>query len=158
MRSGLSYLLCWSSRHSGRFVAMFGLWSTSSISSALVVSNATGQSETGSTSQCQVNVCVRVLCGWSMVEFAFSRVSPRQPTPTTNSPKSDMIPTRVSSRRGRKPAALPLSPSNHNNHSSNSSSTDVQLASSLAPTNSPSMNLVLTRHQQQWTTAANNQR
>ncbi len=71
-----------------------------------------------------------------------SRSSPQQ---STNSPKTESVPTRVSSRR--KIISTPLSPSNNINHSSNSSSMD------LSPTtNSSSMNLILTRHQQQWTT------
>ncbi len=69
-----------------------------------------------------------------------SRLSPQQ---SINSPKIESIPTRVSSRRSGKIISTPLSPSNH---SSNSSSTD------LSTTNSSSMNLILTRHQQQWTT------
>ena len=78
-----------------------------------------------------------------------NRSSSRQQTPTTtsNSPKSDLLPTRVSSRRTNR--QTPLSP----NHSSNSSSTDLQ---NTTTTNSPSMNLVLTRHQQQWTTTPSN--
>jgi hypothetical protein len=75
-----------------------------------------------------------------------SRSSPRQQQ-SSNSPKSEILPTRVSSRRSRQILSTPLSPSNNTNHSSNSSSTDVQ-----SNTNSPSVNLVLTRHQQQWTT------
>jgi len=77
-----------------------------------------------------------------------SRSSPRQQQ-STNSPKSELLPTRVSSRR--KIISTPLSPSNNTNHSSNSSSTDLQ-----SNTNSPSVNLVLTRHQQQWTTTTSN--
>ena len=65
-----------------------------------------------------------------------------------NSLKSDLLPTRVSSRRQHQTlSSAPLSP----NHSSNSSSTDLQ-----PTTNSSSMNLVLTRHQQQWTTNPSN--
>jgi len=78
-----------------------------------------------------------------------NRSSPRQQT--TISPKSELLPTRVSSRRSRQILSAPLSPSNNTNHSSNSSSTDVQ-----SNTNSPSVNLVLTRHQQQWTTTPSN--
>jgi hypothetical protein len=72
-----------------------------------------------------------------------SRLSPQQ---STISPKTESVPTRVSSRRSRKIISTPLSPSNNTNHSSNSSSTD------LSTMNSSSMNLILTRHQQQWTT------
>ncbi|CAF3818519.1 unnamed protein product [Adineta steineri] len=72
-----------------------------------------------------------------------SRLSPQQ---STNSPKTESVPTRVSSRRSRQIISTPLSPSNNTNHSSNSSSMDV------STTNSSSMNLILTRHQQQWTT------
>ncbi|CAF0724793.1 unnamed protein product [Adineta steineri] len=79
-----------------------------------------------------------------------SRSSPRQQS-SINSPKSEIVPTRVSSRRSHKILSTPLSPSNNTNHSSNSSSTDVQ-----STANSPSMNLVLTRHQQQWTTIPSN--
>jgi hypothetical protein len=79
-----------------------------------------------------------------------SRSSPRQQQ-STNSPKTEILPTRVSSRRSRQILSTPLSPSNNTNHSSNSSSTDVQ-----SNTNSPSVNLVLTRHQQQWTTTTSN--
>ena len=80
-----------------------------------------------------------------------NRLSPQQSTTTTtaatsNSPKIESVPTRVSSRRSRQNLSTPLSPSNNINHSSNSSSTD------LSTTNSSSMNLILTRHQQQWTT------
>jgi hypothetical protein len=67
-----------------------------------------------------------------------SRSSPRQQQ-SINSPKSELIPTRVSSRR--KILSTPLSPSNNTNHSSNSSSIDLQ-----SNTNSPSVNLVVTRH------------
>jgi hypothetical protein len=75
-----------------------------------------------------------------------TRLSPQQST--GNSPKIESIPTRVSSRRSRQILSTPLSPSNNTNHSSNSSSTD------LSTTNSSSMNLILTRHQQQWTTTS----
>ncbi|CAF0912388.1 unnamed protein product [Adineta ricciae] len=73
-----------------------------------------------------------------------SRLS--SPQQTINSPKTDGAPTRVSSRRGRPVISTPLSPSNNINQSSNSSSTD------LPTTNSSSMSLILSRHQQQWTT------
>jgi hypothetical protein len=72
-----------------------------------------------------------------------NRSSPQQ---LPNSPKTENVPTRVSSRRSGKIISTPLSPPNNLNHSSNSSSTD------LSTTNSSSMNLTLTRHQQQWTT------
>ncbi|UJR14671.1 hypothetical protein I4U23_001664 [Adineta vaga] len=79
-----------------------------------------------------------------------NRTSPRQ-QPAATSPKSETLPpTRASSRRSRKIISMPLSPSNNTNHSSNSSSTDLP-----STTNSPSVNLVLTRHQQQWTTTSN---
>ncbi|CAF3820828.1 unnamed protein product [Rotaria magnacalcarata] len=69
-----------------------------------------------------------------------SRLSPQQST------KPEVtIPTRVSSRRSRKIISTPSSPPNNTNHSSNSSSID------LPTTNSSSMNLILTRHPQQWT-------
>lgn len=74
-----------------------------------------------------------------------NRLSPQQSTTATTattSPKIENVPSRVSSRRSRKILSTPLSPSNN----SNSSSTD------LSTTNSSSMNLILTRHQQQWTT------
>ncbi|CAF4320934.1 unnamed protein product [Rotaria sp. Silwood2] len=79
-----------------------------------------------------------------------NRSSPRQQQ-STNSPKLEILPTRVSSRRSRKILSTPLSPSNNTNHSSNSSSTDLQ-----STTNSPSVNLILSRHQQQWTTTTSN--
>jgi hypothetical protein len=72
-----------------------------------------------------------------------SRLSPQQ---SITPPKIESLPTRVSSRRSRKILSPPLSPSNNTNHSSNSSSID------LSTPNSSSMNLILTRHQQQWTT------
>ena len=91
-------------------------------------------------------------CPFRFVSFS-SRLSPQQ---SSNSPKVESAPTRVSSRRSRSIISTPLSPSNNLNHSSNSSSND------LATTNSSSMNLILTRHQQQWTTtptiASTNQR
>ncbi|CAF4163384.1 unnamed protein product [Rotaria socialis] len=69
-----------------------------------------------------------------------SRLSPQQST------KPEVtIPTRVSSRRSRKIISAPSSPPNNTNHSSNSSSID------LPTMNSSSMNLILTRHPQQWT-------
>ena len=71
-----------------------------------------------------------------------NRLSPQPSTTTSNSPKIESAPTRVSSRRSRQILSTPLSPSNNINHSS----TD------LSTTNSSSMNLILTRHQQQWTT------
>ncbi|CAF3956905.1 unnamed protein product [Rotaria sp. Silwood2] len=72
-----------------------------------------------------------------------SRLSPQQ---STNSSKTESsVPTRVSSRRSRKIISTPLSPSTNMNHSSNSSSND------LSTMNSSSMNLILARHQQQWT-------
>ncbi|CAF3630620.1 unnamed protein product [Rotaria sp. Silwood1] len=80
-----------------------------------------------------------------------NRSSPRQQQ-SINSPKLEILPTRVSSRRSRKILSTPLSPSNNTNHSSNSSSTDVQSTT----TNSPSVNLILSRHQQQWTTTTSN--
>ena len=73
-----------------------------------------------------------------------SRLS--SPQQTISSPKTDGAPTRVSSRRGRPAISTPLSPSHNINQSSNSSSTD------LPTTNSSSMSLILSRHQQQWTT------
>ena len=84
----------------------------------------------------------------SFVSFLTSRSSPRPPPPPTTPLKSEPVPTRVSSRR-RQPVSRTLSPSNNTNQSSNSSSVDAQ--SSSMP-NSPSVSLVLTRHQQQWTT------
>ncbi|CAF4204349.1 unnamed protein product [Rotaria magnacalcarata] len=78
-----------------------------------------------------------------------NRSSPRQQPAT--SPKSELVPTRVSSRRSHKILSTPLSPSNNISHSSNSSSADVQ-----SNTNSPSVNLILSRHQQQWTTTTSN--
>lgn len=74
-----------------------------------------------------------------------SRLSPQQSTnnsSSSSSSKIENVPTRASSRRSRQPLSTPLSPSN------SSSSTD------LPTTNSSSMNLILTRHQQQWTTTS----
>ncbi|UJR32080.1 hypothetical protein I4U23_019548 [Adineta vaga] len=73
-----------------------------------------------------------------------SRLS--SPQQSTSSPKIDTAPTRISSRRSRQIISTPLSPSNNTNHSSNSSSAD------LSTTNSSTVNLTLTRHQQQWIT------
>lgn len=86
-----------------------------------------------------------------------TRASPRQPTTNASSPKQDVTPVRTSSRRSkRQTVTLPLSPSNNMNHSSNSSSADVQTNSNSSNnnnTNSSSVNLVLTRHHQQWTSS-----
>ncbi|CAF3742736.1 unnamed protein product [Rotaria sp. Silwood1] len=72
-----------------------------------------------------------------------NRLSPQQ---STNSSKIESpTPTRVSSRRSRKIISTPLSPSTNINQSSNSSSND------LSTMNSSSMNLIISRHQQQWT-------
>ena len=62
-----------------------------------------------------------------------------RPSQLPISPKSEVLPTRVSSRRSRPP----VSPSNNSN------------SSSIDP-NSPTVNLVLTRHQQQWITTPSN--
>jgi len=77
-----------------------------------------------------------------------SRSSPRQSSQNaTNSPKADIIPTRQSSRRSRPNANIstPLSPS------TSSSTTSTEISSNNVNPNSSLMNLVLTRHQQQWT-------
>lgn len=77
-----------------------------------------------------------------------SRSSPRQSNQNaTNSPKADIIPTRQSSRRSRPNpnVSTPLSPS------TSSSTTSTENPSNNTNPNSSLMNLVLTRHQQQWT-------